>query len=71
MKNLDLNNFGVQEMSTKEMKSVDGGWSWLGSIVAGVAGFVVGGPIGAAVGVVAGGISDEVSGNRRRGGSRR
>lgn len=25
MRNLDLNNYGLQEMNTKEMKNVDGG----------------------------------------------
>ena len=63
MKNLDLNKYGVQEMNEKEMKTVDGGWSWLGAVVGGIAGFVVGGPIGAAVGVAAGGVSDVVTRN--------
>jgi len=60
MKNLDLNNYGVQEMNEKEMKAVDGGWSWLGAIVGALAGFVIGGPVGAGAGFLAGGLSDEV-----------
>jgi len=26
MKNLDLNNYGVQEMNAEEMNGTDGGW---------------------------------------------
>jgi len=29
MKNLDLNNYGVQEMNAEEMKAVDGGILWI------------------------------------------
>jgi len=31
MKNLDLNNYSVQEMNAEEMKMTDGGWMFFGS----------------------------------------
>ena len=31
MKNLDLNNYGVQEMGAKEMEEANGGWKLFGS----------------------------------------
>ncbi|RZL44536.1 MAG: hypothetical protein EOO93_27860 [Pedobacter sp.] len=46
MKNLNLENFGVQEMDAREMASIDGG-GFFGALL----GFVV----GAAVGILAGG----------------
>ena len=30
MKNLELNNYGVQELSAVEMKETDGGWKFIG-----------------------------------------
>jgi hypothetical protein len=61
MKNLDLNNYGVQEMNAGEMKAVEGGkWHW-GAIfsfagIGTVIGALVGGPVGAAIGAAAGGV---------------
>jgi lactobin A/cerein 7B family class IIb bacteriocin len=39
MKNLDLNNYGVQEMNAEEMQSTDGG---IFALLALIGGFVVG-----------------------------
>ena len=33
MQNLDLNNYGVQEMNAGEMKKTDGGFPWLAGLL--------------------------------------
>jgi len=59
LKNLDLNDFGVQEMNEKEMNAVDGGkvnWLWvLASSAAGLAATLkpAGVLVGAFIGIVA------------------
>jgi lactobin A/cerein 7B family class IIb bacteriocin len=42
MQTLDLANYGVQEMDTSEMKTVDGGGFLLGLIVGAVVGLIIG-----------------------------
>jgi len=74
MKNLDLNNYGVQELNAKEMRETDGGadavdWVlWGAGTVAFIGMTVVSGPVGwalfgpTAVGmVIAGGLRNATS----------
>ena len=68
MKNLDLNKYGVQEMNSKEMKTVDGGRvHWWQVLASAAAGFIVAGPAGAMVGAFAGVVaSDQADLKQRR-----
>ena len=55
MKNLDLNAYGVEEMTTQEMEKTDGGINWKGILgaVACVALICTGGTAGIILGPVA------------------
>ena len=66
MKNLEMENYGVEELNEMEANNIDGG-KWWGLLVGAVGGFLVGGPVGMIAGGIAGDILSDQTGSVKGG----
>ena len=66
MKNLEMEQYGVEELNHAEMEDIDGG-KWWGALIGAVAGFCVAGPLGMIAGGIAGDILSDQTGSVKNG----